>query len=55
VIRRLPRRAGRARRQGKSINEANTYRNQVLPAGGEAESIIQRGEPIRPRSLPGER
>ena len=29
----------------KSINEANTYRNQVLPrAKGEAESIIQRGE-----------
>ena len=29
----------------KSINEANTYRNQVLPrARGEAESIIQRGE-----------
>ena len=29
----------------KSINEANTYRNQVLPrAMGEAESIIQRGE-----------
>jgi membrane protease subunit HflK len=29
----------------KSINEANTYRNQVLPrAKGEAEAIIQRGE-----------
>jgi membrane protease subunit HflK len=29
----------------KSINEANTYRNQVLPrAKGEAETIIQRGE-----------
>ena len=29
----------------KSINEANTYRNQVLPrAKGEAESIIQRSE-----------
>jgi membrane protease subunit HflK len=29
----------------KSINEANTYRNQVLPrAKGEAESIIQKGE-----------
>jgi len=29
----------------KSINEANTYRNQVLPrAKGEAESIIQRAE-----------
>ena len=29
----------------KSINEANTYRNQVLPrAKGEAASIIQRGE-----------
>ena len=29
----------------KSINEANTYRNQVLPrAKGEAELIIQRGE-----------
>src|SRR5882762_11687476 len=29
----------------KSINEANTYRNQMLPrAKGEAESIIQRGE-----------
>jgi len=29
----------------KNINEANTYRNQVLPrAKGEAESIIQRGE-----------
>ena len=29
----------------KSINEANTYRNQVLPrARGEAEAIIQRGE-----------
>jgi modulator of FtsH protease HflK len=29
----------------KTINEANTYRNQVLPrAKGEAESIIQRGE-----------
>jgi membrane protease subunit HflK len=29
----------------KSINEANTYRNQVLPrALGEAESIIQRAE-----------
>jgi membrane protease subunit HflK len=29
----------------RSINEANTYRNQVLPrAKGEAEAIIQRGE-----------
>ncbi len=29
----------------KSINEANTYRNQVLPrAKGEAEAIIQRSE-----------
>jgi membrane protease subunit HflK len=29
----------------KNINEANTYRNQVLPrAKGEAESIIQRAE-----------
>lgn len=29
----------------KAINEANTYRNQVLPrAKGEAESIIQKGE-----------
>ena len=29
----------------KSINEANTYRNQVVPrAYGEAESIIQKGE-----------
>jgi membrane protease subunit HflK len=36
--------AARADRE-RSINEANTYRNQVLPrAKGEAESIIQRGE-----------
>ncbi|MFO1080926.1 MAG: FtsH protease activity modulator HflK [Reyranellaceae bacterium] len=36
--------AARADRE-RSINEANTYRNQVLPrAKGEAESIIQRSE-----------
>jgi membrane protease subunit HflK len=36
--------AARADRE-KSINEANTYRNQVLPrAKGEAESIIQKAE-----------
>ena len=34
----------------KSINEANTYRNQVLPrAKGEAETIIQRGRGLQGR------
>ena len=36
----------------KSINEANTYRNQVLPrAKGEAESIIQRGEAYKAETV----
>ena len=36
----------------KSINEANTYRNQVLPrAKGEAESIIQRGEAYKAETI----
>ncbi len=36
----------------KSINEANTYRNQVLPrAGGEAESIIQRAEAYKAETV----
>ena len=36
----------------KSINEANTYRNQVLPrAKGEAESIIQRGEAYKAQTV----
>ena len=36
----------------KSINEANTYRNQVLPrAKGEAESIIQRAEGYRAQKV----
>ncbi|MBI2740765.1 MAG: HflK protein, partial [Rhodospirillales bacterium] len=34
------------------INEANTYRNQVLPrAKGEAESIIQRGEAYKAETV----
>ena len=36
----------------RSINEANTYRNQVLPrAKGEAESIIQRGEAYKAQTI----
>src|SRR5215468_3063825 len=36
----------------KSINEANTYRNQVLPrAKGEAESIIQRAEAYKAQTI----
>src|SRR5262249_43570027 len=36
----------------KSINEANTYRNQVLPrAKGEAETIIQRGEAYKAQTI----
>ena len=37
----------------KSINEANTYRNQVLPrAKGEGRAIIQRGEAMSPDRRP---
>jgi len=36
----------------KSINEANTYRNQVVPrAKGEAASIIQRGEAYKAQTV----
>jgi membrane protease subunit HflK len=36
----------------KSINEANTYRNQVLPrAKGEAEAIIQRSEAYKAETI----
>ena len=36
----------------KNINEANTYRNQVLPrAKGEAESIIQRAEAYKAQNV----
>ena len=36
----------------RSINEANTYRNQVLPrAKGEASSIIQRGEAYKAQTV----
>jgi membrane protease subunit HflK len=36
----------------RSINEANTYRNQVLPrANGEAASIIQRGEAYKAQTV----
>src|SRR5262245_49671048 len=36
----------------RSINEANTYRNQVLPrAKGEAEAIIQRGEAYKAQTI----
>ena len=36
----------------RSINEANTYRNQVLPrAKGEAASIIQRGEAYKAQTV----
>lgn len=36
----------------KSINEANTYRNQVLPrAKGEAESIVQRSEAYKAQTV----
>jgi membrane protease subunit HflK len=36
----------------KNINEANTYRNQVLPrAKGEAASIIQRGEAYKAQTI----
>ena len=36
----------------RSINEANTYRNQVLPrAKGEAEAIIQRGEAYKAQTV----
>jgi membrane protease subunit HflK len=36
----------------KSINEANTYRNQVLPrAKGEAEAIIQRAEGYKAQTV----
>jgi membrane protease subunit HflK len=38
----------------RSINEANTYRNQVLPrAKGEAASIVQRGEAYKARTVAG--
>ena len=38
----------------RSINEANTYRNQVLPrAKGEASSIIQRGEAYKAQTVAG--
>jgi membrane protease subunit HflK len=38
----------------KSINEANTYRNQVLPrAKGEAESIIQKAEGYKAQKVAG--
>src|SRR5260370_17536890 len=37
----------------KSINEANTYRNQVLPrAKGEAQSITHRRHPYTPQITP---
>ena len=43
--------AARADRE-KSINEANTYRNQVLPrAKGEAEAIIQRSEAYKAETI----
>jgi membrane protease subunit HflK len=36
----------------KTINEANTYRNQVMPrAKGEAESIIQKGEAYKAQTV----
>ena len=36
----------------KTINEANTYRNQVMPrAKGEAESIIQKGEAYKSQTI----
>jgi membrane protease subunit HflK len=43
--------AARADRE-RSINEANTYRNQVLPrAKGEAAAIIQRGEAYKAQTI----
>jgi membrane protease subunit HflK len=43
--------AARADRE-RSINEANTYRNQVLPrAKGDAETIIQGGEAYKARTI----
>ncbi|MCA0301889.1 MAG: FtsH protease activity modulator HflK [Proteobacteria bacterium] len=43
--------AARADRE-KSINEANTYRNQVLPrAKGEAEAIVQRAEAYKAETV----
>ena len=41
----MDRSSGPQQDQESAVNEANTYRNQVLPrAKGEAESIIQRAE-----------